>query len=96
MPGRPLASTLQAPADTDHDGMPDSYETANGLNPADATDRNGYAANGYTNLENYLNSLTNTTTDTAPAIYASATFNTFNQITGAPSPIQSFPVSAVI
>jgi pectin methylesterase-like acyl-CoA thioesterase len=87
-----LASTT-APADNDHDGMPDSYETANGLNPADAADRNGYAANGYTNLENYLNSLTNTTTGTTPVIYANATFNTFNQVIGAPSPAQSFPVS---
>lgn len=87
-----LASTA-APADNDHDGMPDSYETANGLNPADAADRNGYAANGYTNLENYLNSLTNTTTGTTPFIYANATFNTFNQVTGAPSATQSFPVS---
>lgn len=87
-----LASTT-APADSDHDGMPDSYETANGLNSADAADRNGYAANGYTNLENYLNSLTNTTTSTTPFIYANATFNTFNQVTGAPSPVQSIPVS---
>jgi len=44
--------------DSDHDGMPDSYETAHGLNPNDAADRNGYASNGYTNLENYLNGLT--------------------------------------
>lgn len=87
-----LASTA-APADTDHDGMPDSYESANGLNPSDASDRNGYAANGYTSLENYLNSLTNNTTSTTPFIYATATFNTFNQVTGVPSPTQSFPVS---
>lgn len=54
----PALSSLPAPADGDHDGMPDAYETANGLNPANAADRNGYSANGYTNLENYLNSLT--------------------------------------
>jgi len=45
------------PVDTDRDGMPDTYELANGLNPALAADRQGIAANGYTNLENYLNSL---------------------------------------
>lgn len=56
----PVLASLPAPADSDHDGMPDSYETAHGLNPDDAADRNGYGANGYTNLENYLNGLTMT------------------------------------
>lgn len=89
----PALASTPAPADSDHDGMPDNYETANSLNPADAADRNGYASNGYTHLENYLNSLTNASAITDPFIYANATFNTFNQVTGAPSPIQSFPVS---
>jgi hypothetical protein len=43
--------------DGDGDGMPDDWETANGLNPADpdgAADRNG---DGWTNLEDWLNSL---------------------------------------
>jgi hypothetical protein len=52
-----LNCNTAAPADTDHDGMPDTYETAHGLNPADPTDRATLAANGYPNLENYLNSL---------------------------------------
>ncbi|ADQ05621.1 Pectinesterase [Caldicellulosiruptor owensensis OL] len=56
--GYPELSTVQAPQDSDHDGMPDSWEIANGLNPNDPSDRNGYKfGNGYTNLENYLNSL---------------------------------------
>ena len=42
--------------DSDGDGMPDWYEEANGLNPAD-NDGQLYADNGYTHLENYLNSL---------------------------------------
>lgn len=47
-----------APADTDRDGMPDAWESAHGFNPTDANDRNGDEnANGYTNLEEYLNSL---------------------------------------
>lgn len=54
----PSLCSVPAPADSDHDGMPDAYETANGLDAVSAADRNGYSANGYTNLENYLNSLT--------------------------------------
>ncbi len=43
--------------DADHDGMPDDWETAHNLNPNDASDRNGtdLSAEGYTNLEVYLN-----------------------------------------
>jgi hypothetical protein len=45
--------------DTDNDGMPDSWETTNGLNPADSIDGPAYSTtgNGYTNLEVYLNGL---------------------------------------
>lgn len=47
-----------APVDTDHDGMPDEWETAHGLNPNDAADGAKVAsAAGYTALEIYLNSL---------------------------------------
>ncbi|MDD5011317.1 MAG: hypothetical protein PHQ00_04265 [Phycisphaerae bacterium] len=56
--GWPTLNSLPAPTDTDHDGMPDSWETANGLNPSDAADRNDYDLNSnYTNLEVYLYSL---------------------------------------
>lgn len=43
--------------DTDGDGMPDAWETANGTDPtvADATVK---ADNGYLNIENYINSIT--------------------------------------
>lgn len=40
--------------DTDSDGMPDEYETSKGFNINNAADRNTVAANGYTNLQNYL------------------------------------------
>ncbi len=39
--------------------MADEWETANGLNPNDAEDRNqDRDSDGFTNLEEYINSLT--------------------------------------
>jgi pectate lyase len=55
--GWPELKSAPAPADTDHDGLPDAWEIANGLNPRDASDRNKVAPDGYTMLEKYLNSL---------------------------------------
>jgi hypothetical protein len=51
----PTLLSRTAPADNDHDGMADEWELQRGLNPADASDRNGISSNGYTHLENYLN-----------------------------------------
>ena len=55
--GWPVLKTAPAPADSDHDGMPDTWELNNGLNPNDPADGSKISSNGYTNLENYLNSL---------------------------------------
>ncbi|WP_425229210.1 pectate lyase family protein [Sphingomonas sp.] len=55
--GWPVLATLPAPLDSDHDGMPDAWETAHGLDPHhddSAADRDG---DGYTNVEEYLNGL---------------------------------------
>ena len=55
--GWPVLAAGTPPQDSDHDGMPDNWETSHGLNPnADdsAQDRDG---DGYTNLEEYLNDL---------------------------------------
>ena len=43
--------------DTDGDGMPDAWEQANGTNPS-VNDAMTIAANGYANIENYINSIT--------------------------------------
>ncbi len=53
----PELNVIAAPTDTDGDGMPDEWELQNGLNPNDITDSKTVGADGYTNLENYLNSL---------------------------------------
>ncbi len=55
--GFPKLTSKEAPTDTDGDGIPDEWETANGLNPNDPEDGPKTSENGYTNLENYLNSL---------------------------------------
>jgi hypothetical protein len=43
--------------DSDGDGMDDTWEVAHGLNPHDPSDGPKIAANGYSNLENFLNEL---------------------------------------
>lgn len=50
-------STIPADEDSDHDGMQNAWEQANGLDPNQAADGKTDSGNGYTNLENYLNSL---------------------------------------
>lgn len=60
----PTLKSLPQITDSDNDGMPDEWETANGLNP------NKYDANGrnlstaYDNIEVYINSLVETITNT--------------------------------
>jgi len=57
--GWPELTQTEPPVDTDHDGMPDEWEKANGLDPQNPDDRNDDNDNdGYTNLEEYLNSIT--------------------------------------
>ena len=55
------SSTRPAGFDSDNDGMPDEWETLNGLNPNNASDASLYTLDNtkqwYTNLEVYLNSL---------------------------------------
>jgi hypothetical protein len=43
-----------APADGDEDGMPDEWETAQGLDPSDPSDALALTTSGYTQIELYL------------------------------------------
>ncbi|MNY22936.1 hypothetical protein D3C86_1565770 [compost metagenome] len=43
--------------DSDNDGIPDTWEIKNGLNPKDASDATKITKNGYSNIENYINSV---------------------------------------
>ena len=55
--GYPTLKGGTAPTDTDHDGMPDTWEKAHGLNP-NSQDHNGDRDyDGYTNIEEYLSCL---------------------------------------
>lgn len=57
--GYPELTGGEPPLDTDHDGMPDEWEKEMGLDPSDPTDGNAdMDEDGYTNIEEYLHSLT--------------------------------------
>lgn len=53
----PTLNSTAAPIDTDGDGMPDEWEKSNGLDHSDPSDGKTIGTDGYSNLENYLNSL---------------------------------------
>lgn len=92
--GTPYAQTVTAwptlapgfaPTDSDHDGMPDAWETQRGLNPNSNADLNLYTSTtGYNNIETYLNGDTIVapgtlnTCITAKTIYSSSTGNWLN------------------
>jgi hypothetical protein len=55
--GWPQLAAGTPESDADRDGVPDQWERRHGLNPTDASDGAGDAdGDGYTNLEEYLNS----------------------------------------
>jgi hypothetical protein len=53
--GWPAYASGPSPADADADGMPDDWERAHGLDPADPGDGPRAGRTGWTNLEAYLN-----------------------------------------
>lgn len=73
--GWPALNTAPAPVDTDRDGMPDAWETSRRLDPDCASDGNDDRdRDGYTNLEEYLNSLC--TVDRLPPVPGDAVWRT--------------------
>jgi Protein of unknown function (DUF3826) len=52
--GLPEYKSGEAPLDTDHDGIPDEWEKAHGLDPKNPADGSAFRRDGYTNLEAWL------------------------------------------
>jgi pectate lyase len=99
--GYPEYKTYNAITDNDHDGMDDAWETAKGLDPNNANDRNTLSSSGYTALEVYLNSLVGENIDFGPndiievsntgiGIYPNPVVNTINIIS--PESIRSYSI----
>jgi pectate lyase len=56
--GWPELKSAKPPLDSDDDGMPDAWEKKHKLNPKDPADAGlDYSKDGYTNIEEYLNSV---------------------------------------
>ena len=68
----PDLRTLPPPKDSDGDGLPDFWEKQFGLNASDATDSMKISANGYANIEHWINN-TDPTGGSTPIVFVSAT-----------------------
>jgi len=68
MPGDLMAglSPGAPPPDGDGDGMPDAWETEQGLNPSDGSDHGKVMPSGYTAIEDYINGLAGKLTGIVP------------------------------
>ena len=55
--GWPILQAGEHLADNDNDGIPNAWERVHNLNPNSSQDSSFITSSGYTNLENYLNSL---------------------------------------
>ncbi|MBL4685559.1 MAG: hypothetical protein JKY37_13275, partial [Nannocystaceae bacterium] len=56
-------SVEPAPEDSDGDGMPDAWETANNLDPSDGSDHDTVMDSGYTAIERYINEVADSFSD---------------------------------
>ena len=65
--GWPVLNSTTPPVDTDHDGMPDDWESDRGLNPNNVDDgKLDQDSDGYTNVEEYLDYLAVQSTELPP------------------------------
>jgi len=55
--GWPELKSTEPPADSDNDGIPDSWEVAHKLNPNDSSDASSLDKSGYSYIEIYANSI---------------------------------------
>jgi hypothetical protein len=70
------------PADTNGDGMSNAWKTAHGLNLGEPSDANNISSTGYTNLEDYLNSLVPAAAaaDVSTSVAATTSGFTYNRL----------------
>ncbi len=66
--------------DTDTDGMPDSWEVMHGLQPAVVDNNGDFDADGFTNLDEYINEISEWPAP-QPVVFNAATNSRFAQIT---------------
>jgi hypothetical protein len=73
--GFPTYTSTIAPTDTDNDGIPDAWETAHNLNPAQADQNADRDSDGYTNIEEYVGCLVGEFTTCSPNTDCNGTIN---------------------
>jgi hypothetical protein len=79
--GWPELLTYDVPPDTDNDGMPDEWETREGLNVDDPSDRFGIKEGEvYDNLERYLNELASDRAYLLPPLMLSASMHSLTEV----------------
>ncbi|WP_051426443.1 Ig-like domain-containing protein [Jiangella gansuensis] len=89
--GHPPLESAVPPVDSDHDGIPDEWELAHGLDPNDPSDGQAIGKDGYSNLERYLNSLQ---PDAAANPQVAITSPTLNQVFSATAAEQEIVIVA--
>ncbi|MDP4271329.1 MAG: T9SS type A sorting domain-containing protein, partial [Bacteroidota bacterium] len=85
------------PTDTDNDGMPDSWETAHGLDPNNPADGPLISSGeSYTNVEVYLNELVKQITDAQTANSSGIVNSTVNSLRIYPNPVTDGDIICIV
>ncbi len=72
--GWPELKSTEPPVDSDHDGIPDFWESANGLNPNNPLDASKIGDDGYTPLDKYLDAIIMKDNSSSPIISSDSYF----------------------